>query len=416
MYCRRCGAPVPQNTSICALCGEPSVGAASTPPTDQAPYAEREEGSRRAEGSEPAIHEAQHDVSADPAGQIPFVPEPAPVVPRERSSSKKVRKYTIIGLATALVVLVGAGGFFGYRAYTEQQRINTYNDAVQLMDQGDYSAALDLFTALDDHEDSRRLAELCANTLAFYDAEEMFNSEDYANARAAFLELGSFMEADSYVEACDAWLVFGEAQRLTDEGSFEKASEKALGFSSVPSVNNSEKVQTWRNANNYGLAGNLLEKGEFYNAYTRFKALGAYKDAEARAQDCIRPLPGATEIYHHESFVSSSTDLVFDAGGSAYINYIKVYSGDVLVSAVLVKAGGSSTIQVPPGDYVFKHAWGDSWFGENDMFGLDGDYSVMIFDDGGETISIQGDKIYTITLFATEGGNVGNRTLDAGSF
>ncbi|MGI6105868.1 MAG: hypothetical protein ACOYD7_06760 [Raoultibacter sp.] len=147
-----------------------------------------------------------------------------------------------------------------------------------------------------------------------------------------------------------------------------------------------------------------------------FKGLGAYEDAEARAASCILAAPETGELYHNEGFVSSSTDIVFEAGAIPYARYIKIYSGDAHVSSVFIHPNSSTTIHVPAGDYTFKSASGELWFGETDMFGSDGDYYMFVFDGSNEVTHLDDNKIYTISLSTEGGGNVGGKTVDRSSF
>lgn len=398
--------PDPASTS-------PQQPAPQDAPEPVPPYAQ-------ASQSDQTIAQQPMPQSDQAAGQQPgqpmaFAPEPAPVAP-QGPSPKKNRKPIIIAAAAVLVILLGVGGFFGYNAYVEHQRSETYQQAIGLMDGGDYQAALGLFTDLEDYEDSRNLADLCTKTIAFNDAEGLFESKDYAGARAKFAELDTFMDADHLVAVCDAWLLLDDVEKLTADGKFDEASQKAEGFSSVPEVRDSSEVKAWRNKNNYGIADQMYQDGQYYAAYTRFTSLGSYEDSAARAEACIVTMPDSGELYHNEGFVSSSTDVKFDAGDATVPHFIKVYSGDTLVSTVFVHAGSTATIQVPPGDYIFKSAWGSNWFGDEEMFGLEGTYSVMLFDGSSESVTLDGNMIYTITLYSVSGGNVGSRSLDAGSF
>lgn len=480
MHCSRCATPVPNDQQFCPACGAPIERTVDGPPpppagtevfqqpASQQPQAQQPQQTEfaspaKAQPAEyaPPVQQAQpeHAPAAqqapipptDPTSQqapisqaspapvqaapIPqqsladqgvplpqpnnqqpvFIPQPAPATSNQ-PSPKKNRKPLVIAAAAVLVILLGVGGFFGYNAYVEHQRSKSYQQAIELMDSGDYEGALSLFSDLEDYEDSRNLADTCTKTLAFHDAEALFNSKDYAGARDAFAGLDTFMEADQYVELCDAWLLFADIEKLTADGKFDEASQMADGLSGVPEVRDSAEVKEWRNENNYGIADQMYQNGQYYGAYTRFTSLGSYEDSAARAEACVSPLPDSVELYHNDGFISSSTDVIFDAGDASIGYYIKVYSGDALVSTLYVHPGAQTTIQVPPGVYTFKNAWGDTWFGEEEMFGIDGHYSVMLFEGSEETVTLEGNMIYTVTLYSVSGGNVGSRTLDAGSF
>lgn len=338
-----------------------------------------------------------------------------PVGPGAPKTKKKLRAIKVV-VAAAVVAVLTLGGVVGFYAFAEYQRGATYAEAVELMDQGDYQAALGRFNELGEYEDAPTCAEYCTNAIAFFDAMALLDNGEYAAARDGFAALGTFMDAGDYVVTCEGWLAFREAQRLTDEGSYTEASGLAAQFNTAPDITSSAEYEAWLDKNRYGLADQQFAEGEFYAAYNAFRALGDYEDAAARAESCKQSMPENTELYHNEAFISSSVDIVFDGGASPWPNYIKVYSGDSLVSALFVGAGAKVTIQVPEGTYTFKPASGDTWFGEKDMFGEGGYYSVMLFEESGEEIAMTGNTIYTITLYTDGDGNVGEKTVGRDGF
>lgn len=362
--------------------------------------------------------------------QTPFAPGPDPTMGNQpptyipgatptdggQPSPKKSKRTLLIVLIIVGVIVLGLVGALGFNAIHQQQLSDAYASAAELMGQGDYQSAYDKYIELGDYEDSAEHAEYCLNAMAFDDALALLDDKKYSDARAAFNDLGSFMDANKYVKICDGWLAFEEAVELTDAARFEEAAIKSIEFVDISEVSGSEEVKAWQNRNSYGLADKAFYEGKFYEAYVAFSKLRTYEDSEARAQACVHERPGNHEFYHDGGFVSSSTDVVFDAGSSPLPFYLRVYSGDTLVSSVFVNPGSSTTIQLPEGDYVFKSASGDLWFGENDMFGAQGYYEILIFDGMNESVHLDGNMVYTMTLHTSEGGNVGGRNVNRDSF
>lgn len=415
-----------------AASAAPDTAAASTTPgVEAASAAPDASGESAAEGVEaaigapdaaaanttPAAEAANTTPATPPAGATPpatsATPPAAPATPPASPKKKAYWKPLVISLvAVAAVVAIAAGG----TALYENHRTTVYADSVAHANQGDYEAALAGFTSLGDYEDAADWANYCEKCVAYQQAEELLTAGDYEAAREAFESLGGFDDSQRQVRVCDAWMAFEHARDLSDAGKYEEALQAADDFSGVSDVANDEEVVAWLNETTYSYAGELFEAGRFYSAYETFERLGAYRDSSTRAQSCLQPKPSSSELYHNGAFVSSSTDIVFDASGSTLATYLKVYQGNELVSSLFVNPGESATIQVPPGTYSFKKAQGAQWFGENDMFGDEGVYRQLLFDGDRETYPIEGDSIYTVTLDVPGGGNVGDRTVDMESF
>lgn len=292
-----------------------------------------------------------------------------------------------------------------------------YQDATDLLDAGDYQAARDAFEALGDYNDAQDMVATCDKWLAYQDAQGLLDGGDYQAARDAFAELGSFEDAEDKVSVCDGWLLFAETSALTDEGKYEEAAEKATGFFNVDEIMSSSEYQDWSNRNDYGLAENMLSNGQNYGAYNLFTSLGSYEDASEKAQSCILEFPGDYELYHNEGYVSSSNDVVFDGTSSTIPVFLKLYSGETLVSSVFLNPGGKVTIQVPAGSYTIKEGTGSDWFGPEDAFGSSGVYKTMVFEDGSTTQDLGDNLIWTLTLqYSGNDGNISTEYSDYDSF
>ena len=454
MYCLRCGVQVLDNAQFCPNCGAPcsqsndmtqpvqplypapqpeaqtqpvyqvqpvyQQPAPQTPqaaqPTYQAPEQVPPAVQQPGYQPQPTYQVPEQAPQPFPAQPYPFTSEPAPAFPKHTGKRKKNKKVVIGISALVLAIVLGGGGFFAFSAITARQQSLAYDEAIALLEDGDYQNAYDKFVDLGTYADASSQAEYCQKALQFQEAEGLLERGDYQTAREAFAFLGTFMDADEYTAICDAWIGFAEVVSLTDEGRFTEAFEKASDLGNVPHLTNSPEYQDWQKRNSYGTADQLFNEGKYYSAYVRFNELGDYRDAAGRAQASIQARPGNTEFYHHDGFRSTSTDIRFDASNATSPHYVKVYSGDTLVSTLFVNPGGSTTIQVPPGTYTFKDAEGDLWFGENDMFGMSGSYEIMLFEGHSEGIYLDGNKIYTITLYAVSGGTVGNRSVGPDGF
>ncbi|MCL2826974.1 MAG: hypothetical protein FWD72_06175, partial [Eggerthellaceae bacterium] len=295
----------------------------------------------------------------------------------------------------------------------EISRSNNYNDAVTLMNNGSYQDANDKFTALGDYKDAASQAALCQQYLDYASAQSLMDSGDYQGALQAFNALGGFQDAASQATTCQNYLDYNAAEALLEAGNFLDAYTAFKPLSDIGFLDSSDKVD----ACNYGLADGLFKNGSLYDAYTAFIDLGSYKDSADRAAACIVPVTSSREAYHNPAYVSSACDLTITSHDNEDLYFLKIYCGNDLVSSIFILPGASVTIQLPANTYKIKASYGTNWFGDTDMFGDDGDYYTMTFDDQGtDTAALEANYTYTLDLSLDTGGNVGSRDEDRSNF
>ena len=161
----------------------------------------------------------------------------------------------------------------------------------------------------------------------------------------------------------------------------------------------------------------LDQNGKNYTAYLLFKGLGSYKDASERTQECILETPESGEIYRNDDY-SKRISVTFHAPKGDNVSYytlIKIYAenGD-LVSLVFLRPNQKVKVRLPSGKYMMKEAMGYDWFGQQEMFGDNAYYSIMVFEDG-EYTRIKSGYYYTIKC-DVEDGNVSGREEDREDF
>jgi tetratricopeptide (TPR) repeat protein len=342
---------------------------------------------------------------------VPVAPpgqgSPANEAPKKRSKKPFIIAGGIVGVILIVIIAVVIS-----TVVAENNRRDSYQAAQVALEQGNYQEALDAFIALGDYEGAVQNAATCQKYLDYTAAQALMDGEQYADALAAFEALRGFEDADALANECQSYLDYDAALGYLETKDYAAARDAfellaAAGFLDAD-------VQL--NKANYALADAAFNAGELETAYNSFTELGDFEDSATRAAACLKPLPSSGELYHNDSYRSSACPVAFEAGNSSWPYYLKIYDGETLVSTLFITAGGSASISLPAGYYTFKTAHGTLWFGEDIMFGENGSYSLMLFDDGNDYAQLENNYEYTITLYIEEGGNVGNRNLDMTDF
>lgn len=92
-----------------------------------------------------------------------------------------------------------------------------YKKATALYEEGKYSEAAEMFTALGDYEDSAEMALTCRYELA----GELFDDGSYEEAAAIYEDLGDYKSSERQLNAC----IYQQAEALFAAGSYEEAIE-----------------------------------------------------------------------------------------------------------------------------------------------------------------------------------------------
>ncbi len=184
---------------------------------------------------------------------------------------RKRRRRVTVSLTTLVVLAGGAYGvyFHGIPAYK-------YYRAGELMKQGEYIAAREIYVGLEDYADSAGLVK----------------ESDYlrAGAAAATANLTSLKAAQDLYETLPGYKDSAEkaslmrlerAQLLRAGGEYEQAI--AL-FAQIPGFGDADELAT---QTHYDWASALMENLDYQGAREKFLALGAYRDAAKLAEDCL---------------------------------------------------------------------------------------------------------------------------------
>ena len=356
---------------------------------------------------------------ATPPAQVGFSPQ-APAQPVK----KKSRTPMIVGILAIVLVLLIGGGFGVYtvlKSNRYETAIDTYEKAQLTFNNASnvaayqnakslYEEASVVFIDLGEYKEAVSYASKCSNgilesqkNIDYLNALALFDAGDYKGAMSAFELLGNFKDSQAMIEECNDQLDFAKAIELFDSGDYAAAQQlfKLLSDKGFPDADN------WQKRATYAIAEGLLNNGQPYEAFKVFKSLGSYEDAADRAQACTTPYPDTGEVYHDGNYYSSAVRLNLDGNALTTPRYIKIYSGDTLVASLFINPYSSTNINLPSGTYTIKSASGTNWFGPDVMFGDEGFYFTMTFENDSTSVYMQNNYIYTLTLNVTS-GNVGS--------
>jgi tetratricopeptide (TPR) repeat protein len=380
MFCSECGAKISDEGEFCPECGTPVFDKKSDDQFQPPAFPQNTAAPTEPMNSTPP---------AMPAFPVPSAP------PVEPEKPKKPKKGLFIALGVAFFVIVLAvGSLLAFTFY----RASSYDNALELLSSGNNQQAYDAFDKLGDYRDAPEMKDIAQKRLDYEAAVALMDAEDYEGAKAAFEALKSFEDSVYLAQACQDNIDYQAAIADYERGDFESA----LATFSTLAVNQFSDAADWEDKTFYALASKLYDEGDYYGAFGIFKALGTYEDSADRVKQCTSAYPNTGELYHNGDYISNASSISIAGANTTYAAYFKIYDGSTLVSTIFLNAGASCTIDVPPGDYNIKEAVGNFWFGEEVMFGDEGSYEVLLFDDGNDYLHLEYNIIMTITLSPTD--------------
>lgn len=157
-----------------------------------------------------------------------------------------------------------------------------YNDAVRLMENGDYDAAVEAFEELQGYKDSSEKIEECKKEKEYVAAIALMESKNYDAAIKAFQSLGGYKDSTERIKECETAISDGKY----DEAVKLMKSEDYLGaisiFEELDGYNDSTaKIEECRTIL-YDSAVAMMENGDYEDALALFKSLGSYRDCAER--------------------------------------------------------------------------------------------------------------------------------------
>lgn len=190
---------------------------------------------------------------------------------QEEAAKKRKKTVKTVCIAALAVIVVGTASFAAVKLV---QKNNQYQNALALMESGDYTASIEAFRALDGYRDSDAQIEDIQQKQ--YDAAcAALDDEDYEGAITIFEELGDYKDSTEQAQNAAA---YQDAVTLVHSGKYSDAQNafEALGdYRDSP-----EQAQ---NAGDYQQAKSFLLSGKNIEARDAFLALGDYRDSAEQA-------------------------------------------------------------------------------------------------------------------------------------
>lgn len=150
----------------------------------------------------------------------------------KEATAKKTRRICVVALASAIIITSL------FLLVTQViLPLSDYNNAILMMESGNYDEAINSFTRLGDYKDTANKLEECISLkeqaelqAAYDDAIKMMAEQRYDDAILAFINLGTYSDASSKAEECvnlQKKPFYDEAISLAESG---KIAEAAIAF------------------------------------------------------------------------------------------------------------------------------------------------------------------------------------------
>ena len=210
----------------------------------------------------------------------------------------------------------------------------------------------------------------------YEDAVKLQEEKKYKDAMAAFQELGDFLDSQDRYDSCKAIVDKEEKQAKT-----------------------------------YATAEEYFNNGEYYKALQAYASIPGYKDSDTKAGQCEQELPESGSM--KKSNGSGVTmKITAPSGNNVFLRFYDT-SGNA-VAQIFIRAGKSAKLKLKPATYTIKAAYGDSWYGDKDLFGGNASYSQLM-NGSSQDFKLKRNYTYNLRLLASTSGNVGSSTVPGGA-
>ncbi len=194
---------------------------------------------------------------------------------KKQESRKRSRKLLII----ILIIVLVAGGGYGFYAYGLP--MIRYNNAVSMMNRGEFDNAIEKFEKMHGYRDSEELRKQCI----YNKATNYFYAKSMKAAADLFISIPGFKDSDKmYTDS-----MMGLAESYMNDKEYEKAMDIYSGLGLT--VENSKEMKNCVTQLYYVGLEELNAKHPD-KALAIFEKVGNFKQAEKKASECKYQLAG----------------------------------------------------------------------------------------------------------------------------
>lgn len=207
----------------------------------------------------------------------------ADAIARKIREKRKHRIKVALSIVAAILVMAAIAAYiiFGY-----MPKLNTYNQAVSLMENRSYEEAIEVFKQVIEFKDSEAQIENCNTAIKqrTYDtAVSLMEDEAYQEAIALFEQIPDYLDSKTQIENCTKASQYNSALALMTRELYQSAINI---FEELGDYNDSkEKIGECQSAM-YNKALNFLSTKRYNSAISLFEDLGNYKDSKTRIKEC----------------------------------------------------------------------------------------------------------------------------------
>lgn len=163
-----------------------------------------------------------------------------------------------------------------------------------------------------------------------------------------------------------------------------------------------------------GKSKSTRESGRSTSAYesqadkVRKEQIRNYKDAHPQYR-----MPSEPYLIKHprDTYSTGPLEIKTSYGGESYVIRLRDSRTRRIELDCFIPSGRTVTLDVPVGSYIINYMCGSEWYGEQEMFGINGACSRA-----DTTLHIDCDKGYSITLHKVLNGNLHTRSISRDEF
>lgn len=315
----------------------------------------------------------------------------AAIAQKIREKKRKHRIKVAIGILISLLVVAAIAAYiiFGY-----MPKLNTYNQAVSLMESGSYEQAIRILNKVIEFKDSETQIENCNTAIKqrTYDtAVSLMEDGSYEEAIQVFNQVIEFKDSETQIENCNTAIkqrTYDTALSLMEDEAYQEAI--AL-FEQIPDFLDSQEIVEAYYSVKYDYVKNHYNNTDT-TTYSYLKELKSSKYLDsAELYDELYSWK-ATIVVNSKEYDFNTDKSSIKRGKPVYFN-VKLSGGPPVATKL------SYTIHYPGGTSA-KRQWGGVYstgsrisFGWDAYNGLTGTLRITVYDGNGNIIGTHSVKI-----------------------